>query len=300
MHAAVIVVALGVPALVVVLIVLLVTARGGRPHGHDATVVAARRHETRTSAAAAASSVCAALAVANPTVVSWGPSGLLVGLAPLVAALMFGVARTVGESRWPRPAGEVRTALLVRRSLRDQGGWRLPVLLGTAAVLGVALVVFGITAADDGRSVERTAARVGDAGLEAHSAGTYPGWVLGGPALVVLLLAVLAALIALRAITRRPPIGLLSVAQDDAIRRTSAARLLAGAQAWTGLAATGYLALAAGALLSAGWAEAGVTCIAVAVVVFVGSLVIAAAALTPRRGHAEVTAPQAVPSGPAA
>jgi hypothetical protein len=281
MHAVVIVVVLGLPVVAVALIVLLVTAQG-RPQDQDATVVAARRHETRISAVAAAASIGVALALGSQ-VASGSPSGLLLGVAPLVAALTFCLVRAVGETRWPRPTGEVRSAPLVRRGVRDQGGWRLAVFAGTAAGLAVALVVLGLTAADDGRSVERTVSPVGDAGIEVHGAGPYPGWDLGGPALLVLLLVVGAVFVALRVVTRRPPIGLLSPAQDDAIRRTSAARVLAGAQVWVGLGAAGYLAFAAGALFRVGFLAGGAVCVVVAVAAFVGSLVIAATAMLPRR-----------------
>lgn len=295
MHALVIVVALGLPVLIVALIVLLVAQRGGPPHDLDATVVAARRHETRISAVAATTSIVIALAlwVAAAT---WGEPGMLLGVAPFAAALTFSLARAVGEARWPRPTGEVRSAPLVRRSVRDQGGWRLSLFAGTVAGFVVALVIFGLTAADDGRSVERLL----DAGRETHSAGPYPGWALGVPVLVVLALAVGATFVALRAVTRRPPIGLLSPEQDDAIRRTSAARVLAGAQVWVGFGAAGCLAFAAGALFRVDWLGAGLGCLLVALVAFVGSVVTAATALPSRRTRAAAGVPHAAAPGPAA
>ncbi|MFC8797531.1 hypothetical protein ACFT2C_07340 [Promicromonospora sp. NPDC057138] len=295
MHALVIVIALGLPVLIVALIVLLVAQRGGPPHDLDATVVAARRHETRISAVAATTSIVIALAlwIAAAT---WSQPGVLLGVAPFAAALTFSLARAVGEARWPRPTGEVRSAPLVRRSLGDQGGWRLPLLASTVAGLVVALVVFGLTAAGDGRSVER----VLDAGRETHSAGPYPGWAVGVPALLVLALAVGATLVALRAVTRRPPIGLLSPEQDDAIRRTSAARVLAGAQLWVGVGAAAYLAFAAGALLRVDWLGGGIVCLLLAVVAFVGSVVVAATALPSRRTRAAVGVPRTATPGPVA
>jgi hypothetical protein len=295
MHALIIVVALGLPVLVVALIALLVAQRSGPPRDLDATVVAARRHETRISAVAATASIMVALALWIAAV-SWGEPGVLLGVAPFSAALTFCLARAAGEARWPRPSGEVRSAPLVRRSLRDQGGWRLPLFVGTVAGLVVVLVIFGLTAADDGRSVER----VVDAGLESHGAGPYPGWALGVPVLVVLALAVGATVVALRAVTRRPPIGLLSPEQDDVIRRTSAARVLAGAQVWVGLGAAGCLAFAAGALLRVDWLGAGAVCLLVALVVFVGSVVIAATALPSRRIRATVGVPRTAAPGPVA
>jgi hypothetical protein len=298
-HALVIVIALGLPVLIVALIVLLVAQRGAPPHDHDATVVAARRHETRISAVAATTSFGMALAlwIAAAT---WGEPGVLpgvlLGVAPFAAALTFSLVRTVGETRWPRPTGEVRSAPLVRRSLRDQGGWRLPLFASTVAGFVVALVIFGLTAADDGRSVER----VLDAGRETHGAGPYPGWPVGVPALVVLTLAVGATLVALRAVTRRPPIGLLSAEQDDAIRRTSAARVLAGAQVWVGLGAAAYLAFAAGALFRVDWLGGGIVSLLVATVAFIGSVVIAATALPSRRARAADAVPRTATPGPVA
>jgi hypothetical protein len=292
MHALVIVAALGLPVLIVALIVLLVAQRGGPPHDLDATVVAARRHETRISAVAATASVGMALAL-WVAAAAWGEPGVLLGVAPFAAALTFGLARAVGEARWPRPTGEVRSAPLVRRSLRDQGGWRLPLLASTVAGFVVALVVLGLTAADDGRSVER----VLDAGRETHSAGPYPGWALGVPVLVVLALAIAATFVALRAVTRRPPIGLLSPAQDGALRRTSAAQVLAGAQLWLGMGAAGYLAFAAGALFRVDWLGAGIVCLLVSLMVFVGSVVVAATALPSRRTRAAGDVPRAAAPG---
>jgi hypothetical protein len=298
MYAPALLLVVGVPVLLVALVALLFAVlRRGRPEGHDATVVAARRHEARISTASAVSSVGAALAVGNPAVTSWGPSGLLLGLAPFAAALVFSLARIVGESRWPRPTGEVRTAPLVRRSLWDQGGWRLRVFLGTAGALGIALVAFGLTAADDGRSVERTIVHSGDLGTEVLGAGPYPGWPLGGPALVLLALAVAGVLVALHAVTRRPPIGLLSTAQDDAIRRTSAARLLAGVQVWVGLGAAGHLAFGGSALVRVGWSAGGFACLVLALVALVGSVVVAAPALLARRSLAGDAGPRATPAG---
>jgi hypothetical protein len=299
MHVAIIVVVLGLPVLIVTLIVLMVTAQGRPPHDHDATVVAARRHETRNAAAAVAASVCAALALGNPALASVGPPGVLLGVAPFVAALTYCLARAVGETRWPRPSGEVRSAPLVRRSVRDQGGWPLPLLLATVGGFDVALVALGFNAADDGRSVERMTVS-GDTVIETHSAGPYPGWEFGVPVLLVLLLVVGAMFLALRAVTRRPPIGLLSPAQDDAIRRTSAARVLAGTQVWVGLGAAGHLAFAAAALLRVDVLTGGIVCAVAAVAVFAASLVIAAVAAMPRRAGVDATALPATPSGPAA
>ncbi|MEV0953873.1 hypothetical protein [Promicromonospora sp. NPDC050249] len=293
MHALVIVIALGLPVLTVALVVLLVARRGGPPHDLDATVVAARGHETRISAVAATTSVVVVVAlwIAAAT---WGEPGVLLGVAPFAAALAFSLARAVGEARWPRPTGDVRSAPLVRRGLRDQGGWRLPLFASTVAGLVVALVVFGLTAADDGRSVER----VLDAGRQTHGAGPYPGWAIGVPALLVLGLAVGATFVALHAVTRRPPIGLLSPEQDDAIRRTSAARVLAGAQIWVGLGGAAYLAFAAGALLRVDAPAGGLVCLLLALVVFVGSVVIAVTALPSRRATAAPDAQRAATQGP--
>ena len=295
MYASVIVVVLGLPILVVALVVLLVIGSRGRPRDHEATVVAARRHETRNAAAAVGASVCAALAVGNPAVAALAPPGVLLGVAPFAAALTYCLARAAGETRWPRPTGDVRRAPLVRRSVRDQGGWPLPLFLATVGVLAVALVAFWFNSTADGRTDERMLVDAAGTVREVRRAGPFPGWEFGVPALVALVLVVGALFVALRAVTRRPPIGLLSAAQDDAIRRTSAARVLAGAQAWVGLGAVGYLAFSTGALLRVGWLLGGVTCAVAAVLVLVGSMVVAGAAALPRRAEAPAVETDAVP-----
>lgn len=296
----------GVAVIVLVLIpgsvaLLVAVLRAGRPEGHDATVVAARRHEARISAAAAALSTGVAVGLSSSAVAAWGPPGVLLGLAPFAAVLMICLTRIVGESRWPRPTGEVRTAPLVRRGMRDQGGWRLVTFLGTTGGLGVAFVVFGLTAADDGRSVEGVERQVtypGDPGTDVLvAAGPYPGWEFGGPALVLLALVVVAVLAALRVVTRRPPIGLLSPAQDDAIRRTSSARVLAGAQLWVGLGGAGHLAFAGGALNSVGGMTGGLVSLVLALVLLIGSVVVAVPALLYRRVEPTGTAPRAASAG---
>jgi hypothetical protein len=246
-----------VPGAVALLVAVLLAGR--RPDGHD------RRHEARISAAAAALSTGLAVGLGNRAVDSWGPPGVLLGMAPFAAVLMICLARIVGESRWPRPTGEVRTAPLVRRSVRDQGGWRLVTFLGTVGALGVAFVVFGPPAV--------------------------------GPTVVLLVLVVVAVLVALRVVTRRPPIGLLSPAQDDAIRRTSASRVLAGAQLWVGLGAAGHLAFAGGALNSTGGMTGGLVSLVLALVLVIGSVVIAAPALLYRRVEATGPAPRAAAKG---
>lgn len=151
--------------------------------------------------------------------------------------------------------------------MRDQGGWRLVTFLGTVGALGAAFVVFG---------------RFGQ---------------FGGPALVLLVLVVVAVLVALRVVTRRPPIGLLTPAQDDAIRRTSASRVLAGAQLWVGLGAAGHLVLAGGALNSTGGMTGGLVSLVLALVLVIGSVVIAAPALLYRRVEPTGTAPRAASTG---
>lgn len=258
--AAVIVLVL-VPGAVALLVAVLLAGR--RPDGHDATVDAARRHEARISTAAAALSTGLAVGLGNRAVDPLGPPGMLLGLAPFAAVLMICLARIVGESRWPRPTGEVRTAPLVRRSVRDQGGWRLVTFLGTAGALVAAFVAFGAAVA--------------------------------GPVVVLLLLVVAAVLVALRVVTRRPPIGLLSPAQDDAIRRTSASRVLAGAQLWLGLGAALHLVL--DGLDSTGGMTGGLLSLALALVLVIGSVVVAVPALVYRRAESTGPAPRAASTG---
>ncbi|MCK9795972.1 hypothetical protein M1843_19680 [Isoptericola sp. 4D.3] len=218
---------------------------------------AARRHETIMSAVAlAAAAGCASLLLAQPVMwPGWAPApGVLQALTPFAVALAFCAVRAVGERTWPRPAGEVRTAPLTRRTVRSLGGVRLTLVLVTAGVLAIALVAFGVTADPTGRAFATAPVTLPDGGTVSGSAGPYPGWAYGAPMLAALAVTLAATLATLTAIVRRPPLHGVPAPHDDAVRATGAARLLGGVQVCLGVALGGTVALGGSAIRSTGHA----------------------------------------------
>ncbi|PZR54235.1 hypothetical protein DNL40_04790 [Xylanimonas oleitrophica] len=277
--------------------VLVASQRRGPAAHAPAVAVAARRHETLVSLAAVLASVATVLAITSAPFASGplhgtvpGPPGGLEATSPFVGAVVLCLVRALGERTWPRPRGVLRSAVLVRRTVADVGGWRLRTFLATVLVTAAALVVFGLTARPDGRSVASPNV------LDEHGAvvgwgasGPYPGWAYGVPLLVALGLALAAVLVVLGVVTRRPPLALVPAEHDDAVRRTSAARVLAGAQAWAGSGAGLVMLVAASALHSAERPGPSVTVLVAGLVLLSGSLVVAATAIparAPRRPEA--------------
>jgi hypothetical protein len=286
--ALVVLVPLVVLAGVVVLVVHLVAAlRGGPAPAAPAVALAARRHETFVSVVAVLASAGATVAFLMLPSLPLSPAGgprsagyaLGAATAPYVGAVVLCLVRAVGERTWPRPRGAVRTAPLTRRTVVRTGGWRLVVLVATLGTGFVAVLLYGATATPDGQRVAHTV--VQHDGLVTWGArGPYPGWYYGGPIAVGLAAVAVAALLALRILTRRPPLPLVTAEHDDAVRRLAAARLLAGAQLWAG-AGVGLMMLFAALALggtpvaAAGSGLAGAT-------VLIGSMVVAGTAVAPR------------------
>ncbi|MFE5310480.1 hypothetical protein [Isoptericola sp. NPDC056573] len=216
---------------------------------------AARRHEATMSAIALGAAAVTALTLVTLPV-TWpdraSAPGLAQTLAPFAVALVFCAVRAVGERTWPRPAGEVRTAPLGRRSVRSLGGARLVAVLATAGAVVAALVATGLTADPTGRAFSTGPVALPDGGTIAGSSGPYPGWAYGVPMLLGLAVALGATLVALTAIVRRPPLHGVPARHDDAVRATSAARLLGAVQVCLGLALGGTLMLAGSAVQSQG------------------------------------------------
>ncbi|WP_125776210.1 hypothetical protein [Antribacter gilvus] len=228
-------------ALTVVLVVVMV--RG--PRGDGGPVAVARRHETRISVAAAWGSMATGAVgslIAQP---AYGPaSGVqestLLPALPGLACLTFCLFRALGELTWPQPSGTVRTAPLVRRTVSDVGGWRLVVLLLTVVVGVATVVVYARGGNDDGRSITMLDNPLTDA-TESGVVQSYPGWDYGVPMLVGLALGLAATFGALVLVVRRRPLADLPTEHDDALRRTSADRVLGGAQLWLGGAVALFL-----------------------------------------------------------
>ncbi|MBU4214359.1 MAG: hypothetical protein KJ792_06860 [Actinobacteria bacterium] len=212
----------------------------------------ARRHLDRVT-------VLAWLTFAAATGVSWllvldtGPgAGLVAALAPAAIGTLFLLVHLLGEITWPRPDGPVRRATLRHRQARHVIGTGLAVWAGTlGTVLVATLLATGFTADADGRAVSRT----WPAG--SSSAGPYPGWhyavpLLGATAVVVLLTGLVLRLVVLRA-----AVDGAHEEDDLALRRSSGARVLAGAQLVLGLTAAGVLLVTGSAVRSIGLTPSG-------------------------------------------
>jgi hypothetical protein len=236
------------PFLLVLVLALAVAAGVAfvrrEPPSRETTVAAARRHAAGTSALGLALGLTAAVASVGIGLRTLSGAGSL-GLAALSAPLAFGIAHTVvlllGELTWPRPAGEIRRARLVRRGPWDAAPRWLRRVAAAASLTAVLTVVLGGLAADpDGRSVS-----AGPASELVASASPFPGWTYGGPAAAGLLLLGAITLAALTAVANRPAVVTDDDRAEDALRRASAHRVLRGATT-AALVTTGGLLLTGG------------------------------------------------------
>ena len=252
----VLLVAIGVAVLAVVVTPApapAVTAEpaAGRPTGTGAAQ-RARRHLDRATAAAW-------LVFAVTTGLSWqlvrtsgSAAGLVAALAPATVGALFLLVHLVGEITWPRPDGPVRRATLRPRRAREVLSTGLATWSGVlAALLVVTLLTTGLTADADGRAVSR-AWSDGSA-----SAGPYPGWRYGLPLLVATAVVVTLTVLVLRLVVRRAAVEDADEQDDLALRRSSASRVLAGAQLVLGLTAAGVLLVTGLAVRSIGAAPSG-------------------------------------------
>ncbi len=237
-----------VPAAVVGLVVLLVLLSRATPGPLPVTAVAARRHAIATMALALAVAVIAvAVGLRIAALTSGLRVGLAIGLVPALGGLGFLAVHSIGEATWPRPAGELRRASLERRTVRDVVP---PVMLRAAAAwsasLLVALLAFGLAAADTGRAVTVTFAE------SSSTSGPFPGWFYGLPLLGAAAVVIAGTWGVLHQIATRPTVAQTAPRWDLALRRLSAHRVLRGTQTVLGLMLVGVLLVAGSALLNAG------------------------------------------------
>lgn len=277
----------------VVLVVVLV--RRGRAAESGDIALAVRRHETLVSLGAGLASSAVVVTIVCWPGIEWtsdlGPQpgyrGSLLYASPLVGAVVLCLVRAVGERLWPRPRGTVRRAALRRRTVGDLGGKRLGALLATVGTGAAAIVAYGQTAATGGRALEH--AHVLDAAgtvVGRSWSGPYPGWSAGGPVLVGMLVALASTFVVLRVITRRPPLAVLPPEHDDVVRRTSAARVVAGVQLWVGGVVGLLMVVASVPLASASYTAPAALSAGVGVLVWVASVVFGATAVRTRRPDA--------------
>ncbi|WP_149203202.1 hypothetical protein [Actinotalea subterranea] len=280
----------------VALVVAAVVA--GSPAADAPTVArAARRHEALMSLGAAVASLGSVIGVTTLPVVwtsGFEPTpaapGMLVYTSPFLGAVVFCLARALGELWWPRPSGTVRTATLARRTVRELGGRRLLALAATVALGLVAVVAYGLTAAPGGRTVAHVPTLDTDGTVIGTGAsGPYPGWPFGVPIAVGMLVSLAAAVLVLWVVARRPALALVPREHDDAVRRTSAARVLAGVQAWVGGATALMMAVAAVPLHGAEHTGGALVSLVGALAVGAASLALGASALPGLRARPSLT-----------
>jgi hypothetical protein len=225
-------------------VIVAAARRAGR--SPEATVTTARRHGlTVALLAPVAGLVAVALltaAGADATHGFPGNAGDALTLAPLAYALAHTLVVLIGELTWPRPAGAVRRARLAPRGLTAVAPRRLlRTCLAATAVLVTVLVVGAVLADPDGRRISHRD------GPYLRGASPWPGWHYGRPVLVELglLLVVLAG--ALWVVVNRPAVMTDDDRVEEALRRTSAHRVLRGATAGILLTAGGVIAAAGSA-----------------------------------------------------
>lgn len=205
-------------------------------------------------------------------------NAILAGLYPAVLGLEYLGVHAVGERTWPRPAGPVRRAALVHRRVADVAPtWLRRLTLGWALTAALALLVFGLTAAADDRSVRHGSG----------AASPYPGWDFGVPLLVAVVAVTLAAEAVLRLVARRPAIVDADPVYDAGSRRLSAHRALRGAQLVLGGTLAGILVVGGNALQSVGLRGVGAP---VTVAGFVVALTALVLSVVPAAGPAIGTA----------
>lgn len=206
---------------------------------------------------------------------------LLAGLYPAIIGLEYLGVHAVGERTWPRPAGPVRRAALVRRRVADVAPrWLRRLVWALASATVAALIAFGATAASDDRSL-----RVGSRG-----AGPYPGLDFGIPLLIAVVLVVVAAEAVLRLVAARPSIVDADPAYDVGSRRLSAHRVLRGVELVIGGTLAGVLLVGGIALQNVEFRELGATVTVLGILVGLGSVVVAALPARPPASATELAA----------
>lgn len=202
--------------------------------------------------------------------------GLLAALGPSVAGLAFVLIAALGEALWPRPKGERRGAYLERRPVfanaADLTKWASATW---GALLAGALLFFGYAAASDGDSPGRSIAYVSNTAQSAGWHGPFPGWPYGIPMLIAAAVLVVAAIVVLHLIARRPAVHGTTSARDADLRRVSATNLLKGVQLSLASSLSGVLIIAGYAAHPAGWWW-GIPALALAGVVMLGAFIVLA------------------------
>lgn len=207
---------LAVPVVAAALVLALagMLRRWGRA-GHAGAV------RVRTTLGGLASAVAAVLALSFLLMGEITPGALVASVAPAVVATVMVIASTLVELTWPKPTGTLRVARVARRPAAPRALGR--VLAGSAALTALLLLVAGLVASTDGRSITVQWA------TGSVSTGPWPGWYYGAPMAVATAVLLAATGWALRVIDRRPAQPSEVTDADRAARVLSKARVLRAA-----------------------------------------------------------------------
>lgn len=214
-------------------------------------------------------------------------AGVVAGLWPATAGLLFLGVHAIGERTWPRPTGVVRRAHLSPRDAQRGPRWLRRLTWTWAGLLLITLVAAGATSSN-GHAVS-----VAYATNAVVTASPYPGWYYGIPLLAAAALVLVATEGVLRLIARRPAVVDADPAYDAASRRLSAHRALRGTQLVLALTDAGVLGVMSAALSSVDRGAFGVGLGLVATLVGLAGLV---AAVVPARPAVQAIWPGATPT----
>lgn len=284
---------------VVALVVLLVLAATARPDAEiGAGAAAARRHAIRggTLAVVVAAVVVLTLGVLAGRVLDGVAEGQVLAVLLLVGAAAHTLVLALTELTWPRPHGDRRSGLLVRRRLVDVLPRPALVLTAALASLVVVVALVGTVVADgSGTALTRASAD----GTATWSAGPFPGAPYAVPVLVGLLVLLGLAAATARLVLARPAVAGADAATDAALRRASAHRVLRGTAAGCALTLAGLLAVSSSAVRGVAHGSTGLAVLAAALAVVAG-LAVLTGVLLPAVPAPRVPAPAADPVGLAA
>jgi hypothetical protein len=276
---------------VIALSVLVMSGRSaapGVPHEPRDAVVRARGRTTAWRVTGLAlGMVSAALLLATPP--SWLGLGSALAGPALAFCLLAGVI--AGELLGRAPAGVTRTAVLEVRSPLAFVPRRL--LIGVAVTGGVLAALLSATSAvassDDQGRVGRALTTVCNPEVSS-TVGPWPGVFYSGPIAASVLIGLLLAGLAARAIARRPRPGTDGAgrAVDDELRRTSGRAITAAAGVLVTVPLAGTALFAGHALVTVGCGPTairplGLTAFALAVVAAASSAIFAAMLVVPAR-----------------
>jgi len=278
--------------LAAVVVVVVAVTRRSLPAPSEAAD-AARRHALGVNIAAWAALAVLPVGViglvAVPLFRLTGASlyaGVVTGLWPATAGLLFLGVHAIGERTWPRPTGAVRRAHLSPRDAQRGPRWLRRLTWAWAGLLLVTLVAAGATSSN-GRAVS-----VAYATNAVQTTSPYPGWFYGVPLLVAAALVLVATEGVLRLISRRPAVVDADPAYDAASRRLSAHRALRGTQLVIALTEAGVLGVMGAALSNVDRGAVGVALGGLAALVGLTGLV---AAVLPAQPAIQAARPATVP-----